>query len=89
MKDVTTTVHELRELKAMREELDVQIERLESEIKQIMVEQHTEELKGVDWKVTWYSVQSRRIDTKAFKKVLPEVAEQFTITSTCRRFVLK
>ena len=47
-----------------------------------------ETLTGADWKITWKTVTSNRLDTTALKKALPDVAAQYTKTTTCRRFVL-
>ncbi len=48
----------------------------------------TDTLLGTDWKITWKAVTSNRLDTAALKKALPDLAKQFTKTSTSRRFVL-
>ncbi len=81
-------VKELRELKRMADELAGEIEAIQDEIKAHMTEQDTDTLTGDDWKVTWKAVTSKRLDTTALKKALPDVAEQFTKESTSKRFVL-
>ena len=81
-------VKELRELKRMADELAGEIEALQDGIKAHMTEQDTDTLTGDDYKITWKAVTSSRLDTAALKKALPQVAEQFTKTSTSRRFVL-
>lgn len=81
-------VKELRELKRMADELAGEIEALQDGIKAHMTEQNTDTLTGSDYKITWKAVTSSRLDTAALKKALPQVAEQFTKTSTSRRFVL-
>ena len=53
-----------------------------------MTAQDTDTLTGVDWKVTWKAVTSSRLDSKALKAALPDVAAQFTRQTTARRFVL-
>jgi predicted phage-related endonuclease len=45
-------------------------------------------LLGMDWKVTYKTVTSSRIDTTALKKALPDVAERFSKTTTTRRFTV-
>ena len=81
-------VKELRELRRMADELAGEIEAIQDEIKRHMTEQDTDTLTGTDWKVTWKAVTSKRLDTTALKKALPDVAERFIKESTSKRFVL-
>lgn len=82
-------IKELRELKRLREDLDAEIESIEDALKQDLQGRGVEEMKGSDWKVTWHSVQSQRVDTTALKKALPDIAKQFIVTSATRRFIVK
>ena len=77
-------IRELQELKRMREELEAEIAALEDAIKAGMGER--EELTAGAYKVTWKPVTSRRIDTAAMKKALPEVCERFIRETIVRRF---
>lgn len=77
-------IRELQELKRMREELEAEITALEDTIKAGMGER--EELTAGAYKVTWKTVTSRRIDTAAMKKALPDVCERFTKETVVRRF---
>lgn len=86
--ELNSKVKELRELKRMADELQQEIDGLTDQIKAVMTEQDTDTLNGDDYKITWKAVTSSRLDTAALKKALPQVAEQFTKTSTSRRFVL-
>ena len=79
-----STVHELLELKRMREELDSEITALEDSIKAVMGDE--ELLTAGAYKVSWKTFTSSRVDTTALKKALPEVAAQFTKQTTARRF---
>lgn len=81
-------IKELRELKRMADELAGEIEAIQDEIKQHMTEQDTDTLTGIDWKVTWKAVTSKRLDSKALKAAMPDVVEQFTKESVSKRFVL-
>lgn len=72
----------------MADELAGEIEAIQDEIKQYMTEQDTGTLTGIDWKVTWKAVTSKRLDSTALKKALPDVAAQFTKESVSKRFVL-
>ena len=86
MKDLTATVHNLRELMRMQEELTAEIEAAKDEIKAEMTANSMYEMTGTDWKCTWNEVTTNRIDTTALKKSLPEIAAQFTKATTSRRF---
>lgn len=81
-------VQELRELKRMAAELADEISGIEDAIKAEMQARETDTLAGTDWKVTWKTVTSSRLDTTALKKELPDVAARFMKESTARRFVL-
>ena len=45
-----------------------------------------EEVHAGEYKITWKSVTTSRLDTAALKKSLPDIAERFTKTQTTRRF---
>lgn len=77
-------IRELQELKRMREELEGEITALEDAIKADMG-QHEEVVVG-PYKVTWKPVTSRRIDTAAMKKALPDVCARFMRETIMRRF---
>lgn len=81
-------VKELRELRRMADELAGEIEAIQDEIKAHMTESNTDTLTGIDWKVTWKAVTSRRLDSTVLKKALPDVAERFMKESVSKRFVL-
>ena len=81
-------VKELRELRRMADELAGEIEAIQDEIKQHMTEQNIDTLTGIDWKVTWKAVTSKRLDSKALKAAMPDVVEQFTKESVSKRFTL-
>ena len=82
--NLETTIHEILDLKRMREELDATIATLEDRIKAVMGDE--ELLTAGAYKVSWKTFTSSRVDTTALKKALPEVAAQFTKQTTARRF---
>ncbi len=88
MNEMDSKIKELRELRRMADELQAEIDGLTDSIKAEMTARDTDTLTGSDWKVTWKAVTSSRLDTTALKKALPDLAQQFTRTSTSRRFVL-
>lgn len=84
---ITATVTQLQELRRMQEELTAEIEALTDAIKAAMGAQ--ELLLAGPYKVTWKPVTSSRIDTTALKKALPDIAAQYTKTTTTRRFEIR
>ena len=77
-------IHELLELKRMKEELEAEIAAAEDAIKAVMSDD--ELLTAGAYKVSWKTFTSSRVDTTALKKALPEVAAAYTKTTTGRRF---
>ena len=81
-------VQELRELRRMADELAGEIESLQDEIKAEMTAREVDTLTGFDWKGTYKTVKSSRLDSKALKAELPEVAARYMKETTSRRFLL-
>ena len=81
-----STIHEILDLKRMREELDATITALEDSIKAVMGDE--EILTAGAYKVSWKTFTSSRVDTTALKKAMPDVAAQFTKQTTARRFAI-
>ena len=77
-------VHELMELKWMKEELEAEITAAEDAIKAVMGDE--ELLTAGAYKVSWKTFTSSRIDTAALRKALPDVAAAYTKQTTARRF---
>lgn len=88
MNGIESKVKELRELRRMAEELQGEIDTLTDSIKAEMTANKVDTLTGSDWKITWKDIASTRLDTKALKRALPDVAAAFTRTTNIRRFVL-
>jgi predicted phage-related endonuclease len=82
--ELITKVKELKELKLLAEDLEVEIKATEDVIKSIMGD--SEELRAGEYKVTWKPVVSERFDSKAFKATHSELYNQYTKQSTTRRF---
>ena len=80
-------VHELMELKRLKEELEAEISAAEDAIKAVMGDE--ELLTAGAYKVSWSNVTSTRLDTTALKKALPDVAAAYTKTTTVRRFSVR
>ena len=85
-KELTARIRELRELQALIEEAQTEAEAIKDTLKAYMGD--SEELRAGEYKVTWKTVTSARIDTRALTKALPDVAAAFMRTSTVRRFAV-
>lgn len=85
---MNSKINELRELRRMADELNSEIESIQDEIKAHMTAEQVDTLTGANWKVTWKEVVSKRFDSTAFKKAMPELAEQYTKETRSKRFSL-
>ena len=84
--EIQAKARELRELKAMAEELTAEITAIEDVIKAEMTARCVEEVIAGEYKIRWTTVTSNRFDGTTFKKVMPELYSQFTKTTESRRF---
>lgn len=82
--ELTAKIRELRELQALIEEAQAETETIKDELKAHMGE--AEEIRAGEYKLTYKTVTSTRLDTKALTAALPEVAQRFSKTTTTRRF---
>lgn len=87
--ELTTIVHDLKELRLMAQQLDAEMTVPEDRIKAHMEEQAIDTLITTDVKITWKQVTSTRLDTTALKKALPNIAAQYTRQTTSRRFCVQ
>ena len=85
-KAMEAQVHELMELRRMREELDAEITTLEDGIKAAMGQEET--LVAGAYKVTWKPVTSSRFDTAKFRREHADLAAAYTTNTTTRRFCI-
>lgn len=86
--ELTAKVRELKELKAMADELSAEITAIEDAIKATMTERGVDELTVDVFKVRWSAVKSTRFDSTGFKKAMPELYDRFTKTTESRRFTI-
>lgn len=82
--EMESKAHELKELERMQEELTAEIEAIKDAIKAAMGDQ--EAVTAGAYKITWKPVTTSRLDAKALKAALPDVAARFTTSTTSRRF---
>jgi predicted phage-related endonuclease len=86
--ELTAKVRELKELKAMADELSAEITAIEDAIKATMTERGVDELTVDVYKIRWSAVKSTRFDSTGFKKAMPELYDRFTKTTESRRFTI-
>ena len=84
--ELTGTVRELKELKAMAAELTSEITTLEDIIKAEMTAKGTDEMTVDVFKIRWTSVISNRFDSAAFKSSHASLYEQYSKPVETRRF---
>lgn len=82
--ELESKARELRQLQALIDEAQQEAEAIKDAIKAAMGD--SEALVAGEYKITWKSVTTVRIDTSALKKALPEVAAAFTRETAVRRF---
>ena len=76
----------LAQLKAMANELQEEIKATADELKAYLEAEGVGVLQGIEHKATWKEVTSSRVDTKALKLDLPEIADKYSKTTTAMRF---
>lgn len=84
IQEVESKVRELRQLQALVDEAQAEMETIKDAIKAHMGD--SEELRAGEYKITWKSVTASRLDAAALRKALPEIAAQFSKPTTTRRF---
>lgn len=77
---------ELRQLQRLIDEAQAEAETIKDAIKAQLTAQGVDELRAGEYRVSWKSVTTTRIDAKAFQQAFPEVAQAFAKTTTTRRF---
>lgn len=86
--ELDTRVDKIRSLKRLIEDAEAEITNIEDELKARMTELDTDELRGGTCKITWKQTSSTRIDSKSLKKDLPDIAAQYSVTTSYRRFLI-
>lgn len=86
--DMTAKIRELKELKAMAEELAAEITAIEDTIKAEMMARNVEEMTVDVFKVRYKTVISNRFDSKAFKATHADLYSQYTKPTESRRFTV-
>ena len=85
--DVNNILSELAQYTRLQEETTAIIDGLKDTLKKYMDENHLETLTGTEHKATYKAVASSRIDTTALKKDMPDIAAQYTKSTSTKRFL--
>lgn len=78
---------EFRELQRMSEEITAEMEAIKERIRAAMGDQS--EVVAGEYKISNKTVTGSRLDTKALKNELPEVAARYTIATVQTRFQIR
>ena len=84
--ELTTTARAFRKVQAEIKALEEQADALKQQIIAEMDARKAEVLEAGEYTIRWSIYESSRVDTTALKKALPDVAAQFTKTTTSLRF---
>ena len=84
--ELTSKVRELKELKALADQIVDEIAAIEDLIKAEMIERNTEEMTVDVFKIRWTRMTSSRFDSAAFKKTHADLYAQYTKQTESRRF---
>ena len=82
--DIERKCRELRELQALIDEAQTEADAIRDALKAAMG--GAEEMRAGEYKLTWRPVKTVKLDVKALKAALPDVAARFSRESTVRRF---
>lgn len=84
--ELTSKVRELKELKALADQIADEIATIEDLIKAEMTERNTEEMTVDVFKIRWTRMTSSRFDSVSFKKTHADLYAQYTKQTESRRF---
>ena len=82
--DIERKCRELRELQALIDEAQTEADAIRDALKAAM--SGAEELRAGEYKLTWKPVKTVKLDVKALRTALPDIAARFSRESTVRRF---
>lgn len=86
--ELGNTVKKARKLKVKIEELQAEFDALTSTLKSEMESREVDTLTGADWKITYKTVISNRLDSTALKRELPEIAARYNKQISAKRFTI-
>lgn len=84
IKEMEQKARELREMLALIAEAQAEADAIKDELKAAMGDR--ESVQAGEYKITYKTVKSSRMDTTALKKAMPDIFTAFTKESVTRRF---
>lgn len=86
--EIDAKVKELKELRDMEAEVKSSIAAIEDSLKAEMLAKNTDVLSGKDYLITSKTIITNRFDSAAFKLTHADLFNQFSRSTTTRRFVI-
>ena len=86
MEKINEIMQQLAQYQRMQDETTAIIDGLKDQIKAYMTENNLETLTGDEHKAIYKAIESSRLDTKALKTELPDIASRYTVTTSTMRF---
>lgn len=88
LQEIENKIKEYKELQRMAEELAAEMDKIKDELKAEFEKEHTDTITAGEYKISYKVVTSKRVDTTALKKDMPDVAAKFTKSTTTKRFTI-
>ena len=85
---LNSKIKELKKYKREVEELQHNIDAIQSEVKEEMLRRGVEQIITTDYKISWQTVSSVRLDTKSLKEERPEIYARYAVTAETKRFLV-
>ena len=82
--EIAAKCRELRELQALIAEAEAEADAIRDTLKAAVGD--AEELRAGEYKITWRRVSGVKLDVRALRAALPDVAARFSRESVTRRF---
>lgn len=79
-------IKKYKDLEAQKTAIEKEMEALKTDLLADMQEKGLEEQKAGNWVIRWTKVLTNRLDSKALKAELPELAARFTRQTESRHF---
>ena len=79
-------IKKYKDLEAQKTAIEKEMEALKTDLLADMQEKGLEEQKAGNWVIRWTKVLTNRLDSKALKAELPELAARFSRQTESRRF---
>ena len=86
MENINEIMAQLAQYNRMKEETEAIIDGLKDQLKNYMIQNKLDTLTGDEHKALYMAVESSRVDTKALKADLPDIAAKYTTTTATMRF---